>query len=68
MRAVFVATLVALGIGLAVPSPTVAAPASGGAIANAAAFNSAVDQVHWRRYYRYHRHCWWRHGHRHCWW
>ena len=68
MRAVFVAALVAAGIGLTGLSPTLAAPASGTAIGNAAAAHRAVDQVYWRRYHRHHRHCWWRHGYRHCWW
>ncbi len=67
MRAIFIAALVALGIGLVGTSPTLAAPASGVVIGNAAHLNQVVDRAHWR--WRHHRHCWWRHGHRHCgWW
>ena len=59
MRAIFFAALVGLGIGLAGASPSLAAPANGSALANAANLNQAVDQVYWRRYY--YRHWWWRH-------
>jgi len=66
MRAIFIAALVGLGIGLAGVSPSLAAPANGIAIANAANLNRAVDQVYWRRYY--HRHWGWRHHWHHRWW
>jgi hypothetical protein len=55
-----------LGIGLVGASPSLAAPANGSAVANAANLNQAVDQVYWRRYY--HRHWWWRHHWHHRWW
>jgi hypothetical protein len=66
MRAIFFAALVCLGIGLVGASPSLAAPANGSALANAANLNQAVDQVYWRRYY--HRHWWWRHHWHHRWW
>jgi hypothetical protein len=64
MRAIFVPALVALGIGFGASSPTLAAPANGMAIANAAEVNQAIEPVYWRRY-QWH----WRwHGYRHRWW
>ena len=54
MRAIFFAALVGLGIGLVGASPSLAAPANGNALANAANLNQAVDQVYWRRYYYRH--------------
>src|SRR5262249_24761489 len=66
MRAIFIAALVGLGIGLVGMSPSLAAPVSGAAIAKAANLNQAVDQVYWRRYY--HRHWWWRHHWHYRWW
>jgi hypothetical protein len=63
MRAIFIAALVGLGIGLVGVSSSLAASASGAAIAKAAHLNQAVDQVHWRRYH--YRHSWWRHHWRH---
>ena len=61
MRAMFLALLIALGIGLVGASSSLAAPVNGGAIHNAAHLNKGVDQVHWRW-----RHHWWRrHHHRH---
>ena len=62
MRAIFIPALVALGIGLAGTSPTLAAPANGEVIGQAAYLNPGVEQVYWRRYHhwigwrhRYHR-------------
>ena len=46
MRAIFFAALVGLGIGLVGASPSLAAPANGSALANAANQNQAVDQVY----------------------
>jgi hypothetical protein len=66
MRAMLIAALVGLGIGLVGVSPSLAAPASGAAIANSANLNQAVDQVHWRGYH--YRHWWWRHRWHHRWW
>jgi len=66
MRAIFFAALVGLGIGLVAASPSLAAPANGSALANAANLNQAVDQVYWRR--SYYRHWWWRHHWHHRWW
>jgi hypothetical protein len=63
MRAIFVAALVSLGLGLVGVSSSLAAPGQGTAIATAAEFGWAVDQAHWRPY-RY-RHWWWRHHWRH---
>jgi hypothetical protein len=55
MRAIFVPALVAVGIALAGTSPTLAAPANGLAIANAAGLNQGIEPVYWRNYhYRYH--------------
>jgi hypothetical protein len=59
MRAIFVAALVSLGLGLVGVSSSLAAPGQGAAIATAAEFGRTVDQAHWRPY-RY-RHWWWRH-------
>jgi hypothetical protein len=61
MRAMFLALLIALGIGLVGASSSLAAPVNGGAIHNAAHLNKGVDQVHWR----WRHHWWWRHHHRH---
>jgi hypothetical protein len=66
MRAIFVAALVSLGLGLVGVSSSLAAPGQGAAIAAAAEFGRAVDQAHWRPY-RY-RHWWWRHHRHHRWW
>jgi hypothetical protein len=69
MRAIFIAALMALGLGLAGTSPGTAAPVSGSAIGHAAHLGHAVDQVHWRWRHRHHRHCWWHHRRLHCgWW
>jgi len=73
MRAIFIAALMALGIGLVGTSPISAAPVNGGAIAGAAHVNQVVDKAHWygRRHHRFHhRHCWvGRFGRVHCgWW
>ena len=65
MRAIPIAALMTAGIGLAGTSPTLAVPANGTAIADAAVVNPMVEQVHWRRYY--HRHWRWRHYHRRWW-
>ncbi len=65
MRAILIATLAAVGIGLLGSSPILAAPARGNAIGNAAAFNQAVEPVYWRHYH--YRHWWWRHHHRRWW-
>jgi hypothetical protein len=65
MRAIIIAASMALGIGLAGMSPSMAAPVNGIAIHNAAHLNPVVDQVHWRWH---HRHWWWRHHHRRHWW
>jgi hypothetical protein len=59
MRAIFVAALVSLSLGLVGVSSSLAAPGQGAAIATAAEFGRTVDQAHWRPY-RY-RHWWWRH-------
>jgi hypothetical protein len=61
MRAMFLALLIALGIGLVGASSSLAAPVNGGVIHNAAHLNKGVDQVHWR----WRHHWWWRHHHRH---
>jgi hypothetical protein len=67
MRAILIAAFVGLGIGLVGLSPSLAAPASGAAIAQAAQLNQPAEQVmYWRRYH--HRHWWWRHHWRHRWW
>jgi hypothetical protein len=66
MRAIFIAALVSLGLGLLGVSSSLAAPGQGGAIATAAEFGRTVDQAHWRAY-RY-RHWWWRHHRHHRWW
>src|ERR1700716_4769869 len=55
MRAMFLALLIALGIGLVGASSSLGAPVNGGAIPHAAHLNKGVDQVHWRW-----RHPWWR--------
>jgi len=65
MRAIFIATLVALGIGVCAVLPSLAAPASGAATATAAQFARPVEQAYWRPYR--HRH-WWRHHWHHRWW
>jgi hypothetical protein len=64
MRTVLIAGLMTIGLGLAGMSATVAAPASGSVIANAAASGTLVDQARWyRRHHRHHGRCWrWR-----CW-
>jgi hypothetical protein len=57
----FLALLIALGIGLGGASLSLAAPVNVGAIHNADHLNKGVDQVHWR----WRHHWWWRHHHRH---
>ena len=60
MRAFVIATVMAAGIGLAGTSPTLAVPASGNVIEDAAAVNPLIEPVYWRHYhYRYHRHWRW---------
>jgi len=66
MRAIFIAPLVGLGIGICAVSPSFAAPASGAATATAAEFARPVEQAYWRPYR--HRHWWWRHHWHHRWW
>lgn len=66
MRAIFIAALVGLGIGVCAVSPGLAAPASGTGTASAAEFARPVEQVYWRPYR--HRHWWWRHHRHHRWW
>jgi len=65
MRAIILAVLVAVGIGLAATPTVYAAPANGFAIGEAADGNSNVQKVqhwrwgsrrHWRRYRCHHRH------------
>jgi hypothetical protein len=46
MRAIAIPALVALGIGLAGTSPTLAAPANGEVIGQAAHLNPGVEQVY----------------------
>lgn len=65
MRAIFIAVLVGLGIGVCAGWPSVAAPASGAATATAAEFARPVEQTYWRSY-RHRR--WWRHHWHHRWW
>jgi hypothetical protein len=67
MRAVLVAAVTAIGIGLGGISASAAAPASGHVIAHAAKSGHVVRSVHWRRHHHHWRHCWWYRGHRHCW-
>jgi hypothetical protein len=67
MRAIFIAAAMALGIGLSGVTASVAAPASGHAIAHAAKSGHAVHKAHWRRHHHHRRHCWRFHGHLRCW-
>ncbi|HEY1363302.1 MAG TPA: hypothetical protein VGF60_13760 [Xanthobacteraceae bacterium] len=69
MRAIFIAALVASGIGLLGSPPSRAAPMSGSAIGQASELGRVVDPAHWhwRRHHRHH--CWWGHRRAHCgWW
>ena len=64
MRAIILATLMAVGIGLAATPTVIAAPANGLAISDDAAQNSNVQKIqHWR--YGSRRH--WRRCHRRHW-
>jgi hypothetical protein len=65
MRAILIPALAALGIALAGTSATMAAPANGEVIGQAAYANQAVQPVYWRHYYRWHG---WRHRYHHRWW
>jgi hypothetical protein len=65
MRAILIPALAALGIALAGTSATMAAPANGEVIGQAAYANQAVQPVYWRHYHRWH---WWRHRYHHRWW
>jgi hypothetical protein len=65
MRAILIPALAALGIALASTSVTMAAPANGEVIGQAAYANQAVQPVYWRHYHRWH---WWRHRYHHRWW
>ncbi len=66
MRAIVLATVLAAGLGLAGTAPTLATPANGAAISQAADAAKMVEQVRWWRYryhwrwhrYYYHRHWW----------
>ncbi len=66
MRAIFVAMLMAIGIGLFATSNSFAAPTAGSALAiiNAAEQGSSIVDVRWRCVRHHHRHSWW---HRRCW-
>jgi len=66
MRAMFIAAVASLGIGLLGLSPSLAAPAQGAPIATVAHLGHAVDQAYWRSYR--HRHWWSRHHWHHRWW
>ena len=48
MRAIILAVLVAVGIGLAATPTVNAAPATGSAIGESANANNAIVNVHWR--------------------
>src|SRR5919197_3515633 len=50
MRAILIAALVSLGIGVCAGLPSLAAPASGAATATAAEFARPVEQAYWRSY------------------
>jgi hypothetical protein len=65
MRALVLATTVAMGIGLLGVSGASAAPANGIVIGQAASVEPLTQQVWYRWHYRW-RHCWWRGGYRHC--
>src|SRR5919197_6035044 len=65
MRAILIAALVGLGIGVCAGLPSLAAPASGAATATAAEFARPVEQAYWRSYRHRHR---WRHHWHHRWW
>jgi hypothetical protein len=56
MRKILIATLVAAGLGLAGTSPTLAVPASGNAIEDAAAANPLLQPAWWHHHYHWH---WW---------
>jgi hypothetical protein len=58
MRKVFMAVTMALGMGLMGSPASIAAPADGLVIGDAARVGAVTEQVHWRGY-------WWRHHHRH---
>jgi hypothetical protein len=65
MRRIFMAVTMTLGIGLLGATASVAAPADGLVIGNAAGFGAVTEQVHWRGYWRHHhRH----HHHYRRWW
>jgi hypothetical protein len=56
MRAIVIAAVVAMGIGVVSAAPSFAAPASGTAIVKAAPVGHVVKKAHWRHYCRHH-HC-----------
>ena len=66
MRAIFIAMLLALGIGLVGTAGSRAAPVDGAALLNAIEDLSSVEQAryHYRHHYR-HRYRHYRHHHRH---
>jgi hypothetical protein len=66
MRALIIAAITAAGLGLAGMTSTIAAPANGVAINNAAATTAVVEQARWR-WHRHHRRCWWHHRRLVCW-
>jgi hypothetical protein len=66
MRAIFIPALAALSIALASSSPTLATPANGVAVVNAAELNQGIEPVYWRHYH-YHWHWRWD-RYRHRWW
>ena len=68
MRAIFIAALMALGIGFVGSSAALAAPANGLAIGKAAGAGQVIDQVRWRWHRFHHRHhFYYRHHHRRWW-
>jgi len=66
MRKILMPATVTLGIALWSASATLAAPADGLVIGNAAGLGAVTEQVHWygywrhhhRHHHRYHRHWW----------
>jgi len=70
MRAIVIAAVAALGIGIAGSSASLAAPANGLVIGQAAGAGEVIEPVRWgwHRHHHHHHHFFFRHHHRRHWW
>ena len=67
MRAIVIAAVAALGIGIAGSSAGLAAPANGLVIGQAAGAGEVIAPAHWYWHRHHHHHFFYRHHHRRWW-